>query len=68
MHTTTKTPGPLRSPEAETKHQQDNLPASVTFFMTSAERSALLRRLRKRDAGDRTAALLTALGVRKGAR
>ena len=68
MRTNTKTPLSLPSPHTESREEAEQLPASITFYMTMAERSALLRRLRKRDAKNRSAALLTALGVRKGER
>lgn len=52
-------------PRTESASERERLPASVTFFVTRGERTALLRRLRARDANDRAAALLSALGVRR---
>lgn len=64
MTTRSATPSPRcpRSPAApHPPPARASLPHPLTFFLTTRQRNAVLRRLRGHDAHDRTTALLRAL-------
>jgi len=66
MNHTTHDEQSANLPQPEPERDTGHLPDTLTFFMTRAQRTRVLRALRE-DHNDRTRALLCARGLSEGA-